>query len=131
MAIPDITYIDKYISEGKKDTLSLKNFYETLLVGDIDNPDHIFKTTIGDFFIKYRKELEPIIQYYNISQSYFYKPKSVSYELYGTTELWLSILRLNNMKNITEFHQPIIKIYNPSYLKDLIDIFFKRSGVIS
>lgn len=131
MAIPDITYIDKYIADGKKDTLSLKNFYETLLVGDIDNPDHIFKTAIGDFFIKYRKELEPIIQYYNISQSYFYKPKSLSYELYGTTELWLSILRLNNMKNITEFHQPIIKIYNPSYLKDLIDIFFKRTGVIS
>lgn len=131
MAIPDITYIDKYVAEGKKETLSLRNFYETLLVGDVNNSDHIFKIPINDFFIKYRKELDTIVQYYSVPQSMFYKPKTVSYELYGTTELWLSILRLNGMRNITEFHQPIIKIYNANSLKELIDIFFKRAGVIS
>lgn len=131
MALPDITYINKYISDGKKETISLKNFYETILVGDVDNPEHIFRVPISDFFVKYRRELDSIIQYYSVSQSLFYKPKSVSYELYGTTELWLSLLRLNNMRNITEFHQPIIKIYNANSLKELIDIFFKRAGVIS
>lgn len=128
MSLPDITYIDKYISEGKKETLSLKNFYETLLVGDIDNSDHIFKIPINDFFIKYRSELSQIVQYYSVPQSMFYQPKSVSYELYGTTELWLGILRLNNMRNITEFHMPIIKIYNPDSVKELINIFFKRNN---
>ena len=131
MSLPDITYINKYISDGKKETLSLKNFYETLLVGDIHNPNHVFKIPIGDFFIKYKKELEPAIQYYSVPQSMFYRPKSVSYDLYGTTELWLSLLRLNNMRNITEFHQPIIKIYDADSLKELIDLFFKRNGVIS
>ena len=131
MALPDITYIDKYISEGKKETLSLRNFYETLLVGNVDNPDHIFKIAINDFFIKYRKELEDIVQYYSVPQSLFYKPKSVSYELYKTTELWIALLRLNDMRNITEFHQPIIKVYNANSLNELIDIFFKRAKVIS
>lgn len=131
MALPDITYIDKYISDGKKEILSLKNFYQTLLVGDANNPDHIFKVPINDFFIKYKKELDGIVQYYSIPESMFYKPKTVSYELYGTTELWLAILRLNEMRNITEFHEPIIKIYNVYSLKELIDIFFKRTGVIS
>ena len=131
MSLPDITYIDKYIADGKKETLSLKNFYDTLLVGDVDDPNHVFKISIGDFFIKHRDELESIVQYYSIPQSMFYKPKTVSYELYGTTELWLSILRLNNMRNITEFHQPIIKVYNANSIKELIDIFFKRAGVIS
>ena len=131
MALPNITYIDKYISDGKKETLSLTNFYDTILVGDIDNPDHIFKIAIDDFFVKYRNQLDSIVQYYSVPQSMFYKPKTVSYELYGTTELWLSILRLNNMRNITEFHQPIIKVYNAESLKELIDIFFKRAGVIS
>ena len=131
MSSPDITYIDKYIADGKKETLSLKNFYETILIGDKNNSDHIFRVPINDFFIKYRKELDSIVQYYSIPQSMFYKPKSVSYELYGTTELWLAILRLNGMRNVTEFHQPIIKIYNVNSLKELIDIFFKRTGVIS
>lgn len=131
MAIPDITYINKYIADGKKETLSLRNFYETLLVGDIDNPDHIFKIPMSDFFVKYKRELDSIVQFYSVPQSMFYKPKSVSYELYGTTELWLALLRLNEMRNITEFHQPIIKIYNVDSLKELIDIFFKRTGVIS
>lgn len=131
MGLPNITYIDRYISEGKKETLSLKNFYDTLLVGDIDNPEHIFKTTIGDFFVNHKKELDGIIQYYAVPQSMFYKPKSVSYELYGTTELWFALLRLNEMRNITEFHSPIIKIYDSDSLKELISIFFKREGIIS
>ena len=58
----------------------------------------------------------------------FYKPKMVSMELYGTTELWLSLLRVNEMTNITEFHQPLIKVYNPDQVKELITIFFKREG---
>ena len=131
MALPDITYIDKYIADGKKETLSLKNFYETILVGNVDKPDHIYRIPINDFFVKHKSELDAIVQYYSVPQSMFYKPKTVSYELYGTTELWLAILRLNGMRNITEFHQPIIKIYNANSLKELIDIFFKRAGVIS
>jgi hypothetical protein len=131
MALPDITYINKYINDGKKETLSLRNFYESILVGNSDNADHIFKIPINDFFIKHKKELDSIVKYYSVPQSMFYKPKSVSYELYGTTELWLALLRLNEMRNITEFHQPIIKIYDVNSINDLIDIFFKREGIIS
>lgn len=131
MALPDITYIDKYIADGKKETLSLRNFYETLLVGHVDDPDHVFKIAINDFFIEHKKELDTIVRYYNLPQSMFYKPKSVSMELYGTTELWLSLLRLNEMINITEFYQPIIKVYDSASIKELIDIFFKRKGVIN
>lgn len=131
MALPDITYINKYINDGNKETLSLRNFYESILVKDADNSDHIFKIPINDFFIKYKSELNSIVKYYSVPQSMFYKPKSVSYELYGTTELWLALLRLNEMRNITEFHQPIIKIYDVNSINDLIDIFFKREGIIS
>lgn len=131
MAIPNITYIDKYISEGNKETLSLGNFYETILVGDTNNSNHIFKIPINDFFVKYKKQLDSIIRYYSISETMFYKPKTVSYELYGTTELWIALLRLNEMRNITEFHEPIIKVYDVYSLKELIDIFFKRNGIIS
>lgn len=124
--MPDITYVDQYINDGKKAVISLNNIYDTILVGDEDNDENIFRIPIDDFFLKYRKELEECKQYYTIPSTMFYKPKLLSYELYGTTELWLALLRANNMRNTSEFHYPLIKVYNPDRLKELIKIFFKR-----
>lgn len=126
MGLPNITYVDKFISDGKNQVLSLDNFYDTILTRDINKEDSIARIPFDDFFIKYREQLKTCIQFYSLSESMFYKPKSLSYELYGTTELWLALLRVNEMRNITEFHLPIIRIYNPGQVKDLISIFFKR-----
>lgn len=122
------TYIDSYIEEGQNSVLNLKNFYNTILTADVDNPTHIIRIPFEDFFIKYKYHLESSIQYYRVADRYFYQPKTLSLDLYGTTELWLSLLRVNNMKNITEFHLPIIKVYNPTELKELINIIFKREN---
>lgn len=130
MDVADQTYIDSYITNGQKSILSLKNFYDTILTADADNATHIIRIPIGDFFIKYRNQLDSIIETYNIPDRYFYQPKTLSMDLYNTTEMWLSILRVNNMKNITEFHNPVIKIYNPSEVKNLINILFKRDKKI-
>lgn len=129
--LPDITYIDTYISDGNKQVISLKNFYDTIIVEDANDKENIFRTAINDFFIKYRDQLSSSIQYYNVPESMFYNPKMLSFELYGTTELWLALLRVNEMTNISEFHVPIIKVYNPGDLKELINIFFKRDKIIT
>lgn len=126
MGLPNITYVDKFIYDGKNQVLSLDNFYDTILTRDINKEDSIARIPFDDFFIKYREQLKTCIQFYSLPESMFYKPKSLSYELYGTTELWLALLRVNEMRNITEFHLPIIRIYNPGQVKDLISIFFKR-----
>ena len=131
MTSDNTTYVDSYISEGQKEVLSLKNFYDTVLTADVNNPTHIIRIPIADFFVKYRKELEPAIQYYNVSDRYFYQPKTLALDLYGTTEMWLSLLRVNNMRNITEFQLPVIKIYNPTDVKELINILFKREGKLT
>lgn len=127
--MPDITYLENYIIDGQNETLSLKNFYDTVLVSNGDK-NHIIRIPIDDFFLKYRDELDPYIQLYSCPQEMFYKPKALSLSMYGTTELWLAILRLNNMKNITEFHKPYIKMYQPEAIKEIIKIFFKREGKV-
>lgn len=131
VSMPNVTYMDEYIDDGHKSVLSLNNFYETILVSSDNKPDHIYQTPFSDFFIKYRKELEDAIELYTVPERLFYQPKTLSYELYGTTELWLSILRVNGMRNVTEFHEPIIQVYNPSKLMELINIFFKREQIIT
>lgn len=130
MSLPNATYIDQFINDGNQATITLKNFYSTKLISTIGK-DHVYRVPWDDFFIKYKTQLDKIVAFYNVPESSFYKPKLVSYELYGTTELWLGLLRLNNMKDTTDFHMPIIKIYNPYQINDLIDIFFKREGIIS
>lgn len=129
-SLPDITYLDQYILDGEQSTLMLRNFYDTLLVTDANNETNMFRIPLNDFFIKYREQLAVTEQFYSLPQSLFYKPKSLSYNLYGTTELWLALLRVNGLRNISEFHYPIIKIYNPNQLMELINIFFKREGIV-
>ena len=126
--VPNNTYIDQFINDGQQMTISMKNLYNTILITDADNEDHIFRVPLDDFFLRYKSDLDLIVQYYSLPQTMFYKPKMLSLEQYGTTELWLPILRVNGMKNITEFHNPIIKLYNPDSLKELIKIYFKREG---
>lgn len=124
----DLTYIDQYINDGMKSTISMKNLYDTILVGNENDEENIFRIPINDFFLKYKAELEESTYYYALPDTYFYKPKAVSLQAYGTTELWLAVLRANNMKNTSEFHMPIIKLYDANRLKELIKVFFKREG---
>lgn len=120
------TYMDAAIRDANESVVRLSNFYDTMLSASIDEPTRICRIPLSDFFTRYSKELARTIQYYNLAERYFYQPKTLSLELYGTTELWLSLLRVNHMTNVTEFHLPIIQIYNPIELKELIQILFKR-----
>lgn len=127
MPTPNSTYINQYIQEGENASLSIGNFTESLLLSNADKT-HIIRVPFDDFFIKHMDEFNVAIQLYQIPDTMFYKPKLLSLELYGTTELWSGILRLNKMKNITEFHKPVIMVWEPTTLKELIDVFFKREG---
>lgn len=121
----DITYIDQNIKDAAKATIKLPNLYYSVIVSNEDKTE-MFRMPIDDFFLRYKRELDECKVYYTINENLYYKPKALSYELYGTTELWLAILRANNMRNSTEFHYPIIKVYDPDRLKELIKVFFKR-----
>jgi hypothetical protein len=127
---PDITYMDDYISDGQSAILRLENFYETIQIENTDGTDK-FIIPWSDFFLKYRRELSEITEWKTIPESMFYQPKTASLEMYGTTELWIALLRVNNMKTVADFHYPIIRAYNASNLMDLINIYFKRNKVLT
>ena len=121
-----MTYIDTYIKSGQKSPINLDKLYDTVL---IENGDRIFRIPIDDFFLRYHTQLADTIMVYTCPDEYFYKPKLMSLSIYGTTELWLSLLRVNDMMNVTEFHMPLIKVYEPQTVKQLINLFFKREGI--
>jgi len=136
--------ISMSIISGHNAVINMKRLYETALISDSDDSSNCFRIPFNDFFLKYKLELDRIketinLEYYWKEQNkddpkvwnkwedrYFYKPKTFSYDYYNTTELWLAVIRANNMKNVYEFHQPIIQVYNNIKLKRLITIFKKR-----
>lgn len=121
------TTVNDLIYDNNRSSYTLRNFYDTIIISN-ETKDDFFKVPYEDFFIKHLSDFKNLTEDYILPETYFYKPKSVSYELYGTTEFWLSILRLNGMKNITEFHIPIIRVYAPQVITEYINIFFKREG---
>lgn len=128
--MPDITYTDQYINEGQSAPTGLHKFYDTILMTNEENKDHIFRIPLYDTFLKYRQHFQEAVVIYQMPRSQFYQPKTVSLELYGTTEMWLALLRLNSMRNISEFKKQIIKVYDASAVQELIEIFFAREGKI-
>lgn len=64
---------------------------------------------------KYRSELESLINVVTLTTSeynkYKYNPKLLSYDIYGTTEMWGTILDLNQLHSTTEFYINPVKLY--------------------
>ena len=54
-------------------------------------------------------------------QLYKGKPKKLSYDLYGTTELWSALLELNHMLSITEFQVEKLKVFDPREFLPLLN----------
>lgn len=124
-----LTYIDKFLDAINKVPLRLDTEHKSLLVAS--NPNiHIFKIPIDDIFIKYRNRLIFAVTATAISSDEFYRPKLVSEKLYGTTELWLALLRLNKMRDITEFCLPEILIYSPAVVQNLLELILQKEGIV-
>lgn len=89
---------------------------------DFSHGNMQFKTTLGEIIIpyqtlvcKYRNILTPYITELTFNDNdfakYYQKPKLLSMDLYGTPELWSSILYINNMVSVVNFTKKTIKIF--------------------
>lgn len=69
---------------------------------------------------KYKGDLEDHVTLVTLTTTEFnkyqYNPKVLSYDLYGTTELWTLILDLNQLYSTAEFSINPIKLYDTSIL---------------
>lgn len=61
---------------------------------------------------------------------YKFKPKRLSYDLYGTTELWSALLELNNMISLLDFNTDTVKLFEPREFKRLLNEAMILEGLI-
>ena len=66
-----------------------------------------------------------------LQNKYRFKPKMISSEIYGTTELWDTILILNHCFRVSEFKPKVLKVYDPNRLKEYINTILIIEGYLN
>lgn len=58
---------------------------------------------------------------------YRYRPKTLSLALYGTVDLWHTLMWLNNIPSATQFDVETLRVIDPKHLKEIRMILEKES----
>ena len=111
--------LDNFIQEYGAEDLRVDAFH---LKEVFFNPGMKHKIIVNGNIIsdKYASELEENkrIITFNTKEYYKYRynPKLLSYDIYGTTELWFFILMANELYSITEFNLRKLILYDASVI---------------
>lgn len=68
-----------------------------------DNISYVVKNVLNDYLPELKGMAKKILLSDKEYEKYKYKPKLLSYDIYGTTEYYIYILMVNDMCNIYEF----------------------------
>lgn len=122
MALP--TTIDDLIDWGKTQEISYRNLNGRVYINNLSN-NEVIRIPLNSVMGEYRYFLEPYMVEITMNDEelylYQYKPKSLSYKLYGTTELWSTLLMINNCVSKIDFDKAKIKVLDPKRIKGFIN----------
>jgi hypothetical protein len=100
-----------------------KMHYKALFTNDDGTQLILNYTNVVD---KYFDFLQKIIVEYTMTDKEFlqykYQPKRMSQDMYGTTELWAAILRINGMVSLTQFNKQTVKLFTQDIFDFLNEI---------
>lgn len=111
--------LDKWVKDGKDLAISHSKLCLKLRDGDVISP-------YQSLVCKYYYALVPFMKEVTLSDSDYLKyknnPKKLSQDLYGTPELWSSLLYINNTVSIADFKKKKIKIFTSDILTKLEEL---------
>lgn len=122
MTIPST--IPEQIDLIKELEISYRTLHPNAILTD-NQTGRIINIPFNSIISKYRNFLDTLIIQIildeNLQNKYQFKPKLVSNDFYKTTELWDSILILNNAISLFDFKPTVLKLYDPNRLKDALN----------
>ena len=116
--------LPEQIQQAKELEISYRTLHPGAIMHDVNNQRDI-NFPFSSIISKYKDFLYQIIITIELTDEeadhYQYKPKMLSEDLYGTTELWDTLLILNNATSVSEFKLKKLKLYDPTRLKAYIN----------
>lgn len=133
MSMKYYSTIDELIEHVEKEDLTYRNLHTTIFM-DINN--EIIKIPYQSLAREYIHFLEKTVVYVQMNDKekaiYRFKPKRLSNDLYGTTELWSALLEINYKSSIIDFDcEKSVKVFDPKLLKKMINEILILENVIS
>nr|DAH85697.1 MAG TPA: hypothetical protein [Caudoviricetes sp.] len=134
--------IKETIELGKELEITSNTLHYKKVITNSNNENFIFSiNSIFDKYYELMKERTMTIELTDAEyRKYIYKPKLLSLDLYGTTELDFLLLRLNNMTSCIYFNKQTFKVFdkdittllneimiheNTNYINNEVDIINK------
>jgi hypothetical protein len=112
--------MDSLITAGKSLDISHANMHSKASYKTKDGVTVVMN--YSSVIDKYYDYLQKIIVDYEMTDeeymNYRFQPKRMCMELYGTTEIWSSLLRINNMGSASQFTKQTIK----AFTEDIIEV---------
>lgn len=125
MNIP--TTINDFISMKSDFTISQDKLSIPCYIHD-KMTDETIQVPISNIINKYKDYFDKITCTVIVDDeqmnTYKYKPKMLSYDLYGTTELWSILLYINDCKSVMDFNKTRLKLLYPDKIEDLLNEIF-------
>ena len=122
MSIP--VSLSEQIRESEKLEISYRSLHPSYTIYN-EQTDETIELPFSSITNKYRTYLLACVEQFQLSEpekeKYRYSPKKLSYDLYGTTELWADLLKLNGCVSITEFEPDFIRVYDPNTFKEYLN----------
>ena len=134
--------IKETIELGKELEITSNTLHYKKVITNSNNENFIFSiNSIFDKYYELMKERTMTIELTDAEyRKYIYKPKLLSLDLYGTTELDFLLLKLNNMTSCIYFNKQTFKVFdkdittllneimiheNTNYINNEVDIINK------
>ena len=115
----DEAYMDAYVREGKNLIFSRSTNTFKTKTNDVITPQQTI-------VCRYYDSLKPYIVTKTFTEDekkrYKFNPRFLSYDLYGTPELWAELLYINNMVSVTEFKKSTVKVFTTDIINALVEI---------
>lgn len=122
--------IKETIELGKELEISSNKLHYKKIITNSNNENFIF--SISGIFDKYYELMKERTMIIELSDSeyrkYIYKPKLLSLDLYGTTELDFLLLRLNNMTSCIYFNKQTLKVFDKDITTLLNEIMIHENN---
>lgn len=110
--------LSEFIENGLNSPYNYKLTYK-----DIGNKLDNYISVIKEYCVELELEEDEC-------ELYFYRPKYLSNRLYGTTDLWYLLMKLNNINDKLEFTKDKLFIVHPQNISIINKIFVKEGMVI-
>ena len=122
MSIP--VSLSEQITEAEKLEISYKSLHPAYTIYN-EQTDETIELPFSSITNEYKTYLLACVKSIQLSEkekeNYRYSPKKLSYDLYGTTELWADLLKLNGCVSIAEFEPDFIRVYDPNTFKEYLN----------